>query len=147
MSNGWLFADVLHGVDLAASWPAGGADVVAEHPEGRPHALSLGDFYARFETAIFLLKQTRGFQSRGSVLPGNALRARVVILDVGDYQVAVLHVCILRAIRIALEFVVTPTVAAGFHSPLGRIRHGAVDDAEFVAPHQRVGGWRWWRRL
>ena len=43
VDGGGLFADVLHDVDLAALWPSGGGDVIAEHPEGGPDALACGD--------------------------------------------------------------------------------------------------------
>src|SRR5260370_955955 len=34
-----LLADIFHDVDFAAFWPADGADVFPEHPEGGPHSL------------------------------------------------------------------------------------------------------------
>src|SRR5882757_9651037 len=112
MNNGWFLADVLHDVDLAAGWPAGRPYIVTEHPECGPHALSLSDFYARFETAILLLKQSSGFQARGSVLARNAIGTSEGFLVGGDDEVAILHVRVLGPIGIGLKLVVTPTVAA-----------------------------------
>ena len=51
-----FLSDVFHDVDLAAARPVDGADVVAEHPEGRPHSLSPGNLDSGLEASILLLK-------------------------------------------------------------------------------------------
>ena len=55
-------ADHFHDVDLAAAGPANGADVFAEHPEGRPDALALGQAQARGELAVGPGVEALGFK-------------------------------------------------------------------------------------
>src|SRR5260370_18745723 len=68
-----LLADIFHDVDFAARGPADGSDVVAEHPEGGPHSLPCGYFYAGFEAAVGLAEEALGFEASGGVIAGDAV--------------------------------------------------------------------------
>src|SRR5205085_7616197 len=86
-----LAPDVLHDVYLAAVGPARRLDVVAEHPEGRPHPLPVRNTDARLEAAVRLLELTLRLEARGGVLalavPAAVLR-RERLLGGGDDEVA-----------------------------------------------------------
>src|SRR5689334_13375667 len=64
----WLPPNVLHNVDLSTSRPADCVDVVTQHPERGPDALSAWDLDSSFETAIFEVEFSFCDQSGGSVL-------------------------------------------------------------------------------
>src|SRR5215469_8022208 len=68
-----LFADVFHDVDFAAPGPAGGRDVVAEHPKSRPHSLPFRDFDASFKAAVSLGEKPLGLEPSGSVVVRRAV--------------------------------------------------------------------------
>src|SRR5260370_7816331 len=70
-----LLPDIFHDVDFAALRPAIVSDIVAEHPEGRPHSLPRGNLDSRFDAAIGLAEKPLGFQTRRGVIPRYALRA------------------------------------------------------------------------
>src|SRR5215469_6691327 len=48
-----FLADIFHDVDLAALRPSALTDVVAEHPESGPDALTAGNLNAGFEASVF----------------------------------------------------------------------------------------------
>src|SRR5437764_14030035 len=77
----WFFADIFHDVDLAAGGPAGFVDVVAEHPEGGPDALSARNLDAGLEAPVGLRKFAKCFQARRSVISRDAIRASVFLLQ------------------------------------------------------------------
>ena len=52
VNDAWLAADVFHDVDLAAERPPDFAEVVAEHPEGRPEPRAGREFDPRLDAAI-----------------------------------------------------------------------------------------------
>ena len=58
-----FLADIFHDVDFAALGPADGSDVVAKHPEGRPHSLPRRNFDTRLEAAIGLAEKALRFES------------------------------------------------------------------------------------
>jgi hypothetical protein len=132
-----LLANIFHDVDLAALRPADSADVVAEHPERGPDALPFGNFDARFETAESLREETLCFQPRGRVFAGDVIGALVVFFAGGDDEIAVFDARVLRAVRVGLEFVIAPAVAAEVVGPFFGIGGGAVRTVEFVGPDQR----------
>src|SRR5229473_6275281 len=70
-----LLADIFHDVDFTALGPADGADVIAKHPEGGPHSLPCGYFYAGFEPAVGLAEEALGFEASGGVIPRCAATA------------------------------------------------------------------------
>src|SRR5580692_2147211 len=86
-----FLADILPDVDLAAVGPARFVDIGAEHPEGGPDSLSTRYLTARLESPIGLRKLARGFQASGSVVSGDAVRARVFFPQYLDDEVAILH--------------------------------------------------------
>jgi len=129
-----LLADVLHDVDFAAAGPAGLFDVVAQHPERRPNALSARNFDARFESSIGLRKFAQGLQARGSVVSGDAVSSGIFLLQYFDDQVSILLVGVVESLRVVLKLVVAPASAAGFGDPFGGVDRGAVRAVELVAP-------------
>ncbi len=139
-----LAADVLHDVDLAAGRPRVLADVVAEHPERRPDALPARHLDPRLELPVRLGELVRGQQPGGGVLAGAvvALVAGRVLPPGGDHQVALAVVRgVAGAVRVVLQLVVAPAVAAGVVLPLGRVGPGAGGGVELVGPgHRRRRG-------
>src|SRR5262249_5819858 len=104
-----LLADVLHRVDLAAGGPADAADVAAQHPERRPHALAVRDLDAGLEVAVLLGEAARGVEPGRGVLAGAVPAAVVgrVLLAGGDDQVAVaVQGGVAGAVGVVLELVV-----------------------------------------
>jgi hypothetical protein len=55
--------DVLHNVDFTGGWPGILLDVCAQHPEGRPDAVAVGQFHARFNASIRPGVQALSFQA------------------------------------------------------------------------------------
>ena len=91
---------VLHDVDLAACRPVHRGDVIAEHPEGRPHALAERDFDARLDAAVLDSPEALGLDARGSI------DTRGRILDV-DVEVAeAIHVGVFGGVGIGFELLV-----------------------------------------
>src|SRR5712692_3654264 len=107
-----FLANIFHDVDLAASGPADGTDVVAQHPKCRPDTLAIGDLNSRLEPSIGLAELILSEQSRRSVVAGYAVRPGERFLERFNDQQAAFKIRVRSAIRIGLEFVVTPTVAA-----------------------------------
>ncbi len=112
-----LLPDIFHDVDFAALRPAIVSDIVAEHPEGRPHSLPRGNLDSRFEAAIGLAEKPLGFQTRGGVIPRYAIGAGVGFFLCGDHEIAALDLRVLCAIGVILEFVVAPAVTADVVGP------------------------------
>src|SRR5215470_4234353 len=140
-----LLADVFHDVDFTGRRPAGGGDVVAEHPESGPHSLACRDFDARFKAAVGLAEKPLGFGAGGSVVARNAVRAGEgsAFLLRGDDKIAALNLSVLQAVGVALEFIVAPAFAAGVVGPLGRIGSRLVGSVEFVGPNKSPAGSGW----
>ena len=113
-----LLADVLHNVDLTACWPVDTVDVVSQHPEGGPQALSIWNFHAGFKAAVGLDKFPQSFQPCRSVVPCHAIGSRVLFLLRLDYEVSILHIGILQTICVVLQFLIAPPIAANFRRPL-----------------------------
>src|SRR5712664_184629 len=87
-----LAAAVLHDVHLAAGRPSHGGDVLAEHPERRPQALSRRQFDPRLDPAV-----------RGKDLPARGdLRRRVA-----TGAVVTMHSGVLRDARDDLKLALT----------------------------------------
>jgi hypothetical protein len=136
VNGGGLFADIFHDVDLAALGPADRVDVVAEHPKGGPDTLAFWNFYPGFEAAEGLSEQALCLQTRGRVFAGDAVAAFKIFFASGDNEVAVLDAGVLPAIRVGLEFVIAPTVAAEVVGPFFRVGSGTVGGVEFVGPDE-----------
>ena len=62
-----LEADVLHDVDLAAVRPADLSDVLAQHPERRPHALAPRDLHPGLDVPVLLASNLPEVLSRAEV--------------------------------------------------------------------------------
>ena len=138
-----LLTDVFHDVDFAARGPADFVDVIAEHPEGGPHALAVRNLDACFEASIGLGEFAQGLKSGRGVVSCDALRTSVIFRQRRDHQVPLSNRHIRVAIGVVLEFLVAPALAPGFKNPFGAIDGGSI---EFVAPDQRPTGairWRW----
>src|SRR5260370_20088067 len=87
-----LLADIFHDVDFAARGPADGSDVVAEHPEGGPHSLPSGYFYAGFEATVGLAEEALGFEASGGVIPRCAATPSIcTLMDRVNDQCAAHH--------------------------------------------------------
>jgi hypothetical protein len=63
MDHRRLLADIFHDVDLATRRPLLLVDVVAQHPERRPHSLSARNLDSGFEAAIGLRKLVGGLET------------------------------------------------------------------------------------
>ena len=70
--------DILHDVYLATIGPAKFFDVVAQHPKGRPHALTGSDSDARLKSSIGLGEFAHGLEPCRCVLPAPAVRPWVI---------------------------------------------------------------------
>src|SRR5258706_9996721 len=145
-----FLTDVFHDVDLAASGPSRGADVVAQHPKRRPDALAVGNLYSRLKTSVGLAELIPGQQSRRSVITSEAVGTGKSFFERLDCQHSAFEIRVCRAARIRLEFAVTPAVAAKIKGPLACINRRAVRTIELVTPHQapncRIAGIRYWPR-
>ena len=117
VDNCRFLPDVFHDVDFAASRPSRLVNIIAQHPECRPHSLSVGNLDARFKAAILLFKLARSLHPRGSVIARDTIRSGISFLQCGDNQRTILNLRVLRAVRIVLKFVVAPTIAAGLQRP------------------------------
>ena len=137
---GWLFADVFHDIDFAAVGPAGGDHIIAEHPERRPHALAVRDFYPRFDLAVFDAEFTLAFQARGSVA------ARLTFDGANDKMAGAVTEHVLAGAGVDFEFAIAPTAAAEIEGPFGGIGSGVRGAVEFVAPDQMPLGSEGWKR-
>ncbi len=141
-------ADVLHHVDLAGVRPADLADVVAEHPEGGPHALAPRHLEPRLDVSVRLRETARGVQAGRRVLAA-AVPAGVVgrILPAGgDDQVALpVEGGVAVARRVVLPLVVVDVVTgldlpfAGVDGKSGRSVE-VVGEGHGRAGHRRGGG-------
>src|SRR5690348_13202356 len=89
MDRAWLLADVFHDVDFAAARPFDLADVVAKHPECRPHALAFRYFDASLKTSIELGELARCLHAGGCIAPEDALRIAVAFTTRCDDQFSV----------------------------------------------------------
>src|ERR1700761_1752221 len=79
-----LLADVFHDVDLAALRPLNFLDIGAEHPEGRPQALSAGNLNARLETSISLREFALRLEARGGIVARDLVCAGVFFRESFD---------------------------------------------------------------
>src|SRR5947207_6247362 len=122
MDCGRLSSDVFHDVDLTAIRPANALDVITQHPEGRPDALSIRDLNPRFKTAEGLAEFVFCKQPRRSKAAANVVRPLESFFEYCDYQQAISEMRVGGAARVSLEFVVAPTLAANIEGPLARIR-------------------------
>src|ERR1700693_1107383 len=131
-------AEVLHDVDFAASRPTDRIEVLAEHPECWPNALTergfdAGDDHAILPTVIRGVcgcSRTAGLQSGRRVLPGAAAHR-------ADDQIAVAILeDVLAGIGIGFSLTVAPSAVAEIVIPFGGIGWAAGRPVELVAPDE-----------
>ena len=120
-----------------------GVDVVAEHPEGRPHAGPRRDADTRLDASVLKAPQPSGEQPRrGPVTRGIATRQDVQIAITSHEGVGLLRGVAgrLRGLRTAvgLEFPVAPPAVAGLVNPVGGVSI-AARSVELVRPGQMLG--------
>src|SRR5207249_5826791 len=65
-----LLADVLHDVDLAAPGPAGGGDIIAQHPESGPQPLPTRYLNTGLDATVLPRAQPLGLEPGRGVLAG-----------------------------------------------------------------------------
>src|SRR5437588_580310 len=150
MNDRRFLTDIFHDVDLAASWPAGGTDVVTQHPESRPDTLAVRDLNSRLEPSVGLTELIPGEQSCRCVVASYTVSSLEGFLECLNYQESTFLIRVGSATRISFEFVVAPTVTANVEGPLARINRRATGAIELVAPDQtpysRITGVRCWTR-
>src|SRR5258706_16116567 len=141
MNDARFAPDIFHDVDLAALRPSVRRNVVAKHPECRPHALPRRNLDARFETSVSLRKKVLRFQTRRGVIARNSIRPSKCFFLRGDHEAAALDLRIHGTIGVSLELLIAPTAAAKIVSPFGSIGSGAIRAIKFVAPteHKTCG--------
>lgn len=135
-----LAADVLHDVDLAGVGPPAAG---AEHPEGRPDALTARDLDPGLESPVRLGEGRRRQQPCRRVLaaPVVALVVGGVVPAGGDDEVALPVVDgVAGAVRVVLPLVVAPTAAADVEPPLVLVDGRAGGGVELVLPADRADG-------
>src|SRR5450631_3183259 len=137
MDSGWLLPHVLHNVDFATSGPSTSTDIVAQHPERRPHTLTRGNLDACFKASVRLLEVAGGLDPRGGVVAGDAVRPGVGFIEGGDNQTAVLNLRVRRAVGVVLKFIVAPTASASVEGPLGSVGRGTAGVVELITPGER----------
>ena len=122
-------------VDFAASGPAGGVEVFAEHPEGGPNAFTCRERNSRFYRAVLECKLAFGKHTCRSVLG-----AFVVFFLRTDMQNAVLDVGVFFAVGVIFFFVVAPAActSADVVRPFAIVNGIAI---EFIVPE------RLWRKI
>src|SRR5262249_1323894 len=112
-ANGAGFpADVFHDVNLTASGPTDGGDIVAEKPESRPNAAAGGDLDASFEAAVFLSEESPRGEAPGSEMTANAVAASELFLESFNDQIAAFEMDVLGPRSVGFQLVVSPAVAA-----------------------------------
>src|ERR1700682_5861198 len=110
VNDGRFLPDVFHDVDFAATRPSHRAAIIAQHPECRPHSLTVWNLDARFKAAILLFKLAGGLHPRRSIVACDTILAGVSLLQCGDNQGTIMDLRVLQAIRVVLQFVVAPTI-------------------------------------
>src|SRR5713226_9031065 len=104
-----LLANVFHDVDFTAGGPTHRGDVVAKHPESGPHPLPYRNLDARFKAAVGLAEEPLCLDASRSVTARDAIRAGKAFLLRSNDQISTFDLRILKAIGVALEFLVAPT--------------------------------------
>lgn len=120
-------------VDFAAFGPAGGAAdfiaVCAEHPEGGPDALAVGELDAGGDFAVLPGLFAAGVESGGGVLLG---AVGVAVMDGFEDEVAVFEVGVFLVVEVLL-----PLVVVGFGEDLAGPVVGVEGLAlEFIGPDE-----------
>src|ERR1051326_579774 len=135
-----LAADVLHDVDLAAARPTDRGDVVAEHPERRPHTLSAGNANASLEPAVGLGEEPLRLDARRCVatdsVPARIGRIRRLGNRSDDEMSTAIEADVLGTRRIELTLLIPPAAATGLPRPFRSIEGRAGGSVELVAPHE-----------
>src|ERR1700704_5017159 len=93
--------DVFHDVDLAAIGPACGIDIVAQHPKGRPQALTVRYLESCFKSSIGLAELIPGEQSGRSVVALLPIKTGESFLESFDYQHPTFEIRVCSPIRIS----------------------------------------------
>src|SRR5438034_6056524 len=127
-----LLADVLHDVDLAAPGPAGGGDIIAQHPESGPQPLPTRYLNTGLDATVLPRAQPLGLKpGRGVFAGGERLAAGL------DDEVARIDVRVRDAVGVELELAVPPAVAPGLAHPFRGVERWAV---ELIVPHELPHG-------
>jgi len=143
-------ADILHDVHLAAGGPSDRADVVPQHPKGRPNAVAVGHLDAGFHVAVLETLEAGSQKPGGGIAPHCAVIGVAGLgidgdegqgLPVGGVGVRD-DLGVVRAGRVVLEFVIAPAAVARVVGPVGAIRGASHRPVELVAPNQVVSGGR-----
>ena len=92
------------------------------------------DLNSRFEAAVALRKFALGLDARRGVAAKYSVGVAVALSLRGDDKFAVLHLNVVDAIRVVLEFVIAPAVSSGLDNLFGFVGSGAVSAIEFVIP-------------
>ena len=121
--------DQLHDVDFAAGWPADRWVVGAEHPDGRPDALALGQDGADVDAPVLEFLQSDGLHAGRGVL-GTAVPC-------DDEEIAPVHIGVLAAVGVVLQLLVAPAAGTEVVGPVGEVDGLAV---EFIGPHEGLAG-------
>ena len=139
MDGARLSADILHDVDFAALGPANGGNVVAQHPESRPHALPRWNLDARFKPAVSLIEKTLRFDPRRSVTVHRAVATSVAwLLTSCKDEIPALDLGVLSQVGVTLEFLVAPALSARIVIPFGGIWSGTIGAIELIAPDEGI---------
>jgi len=119
-----------HDVDLPRSCPSSVNRVLWHHPNGWPQVISSWEFSSCYESSVF------PSSSVGSVNSSGGVSFVVVVLGFGsDVQESVLYVNIVLSVGVALEFIVSSSVAVDFVSPFRLIEGISI---EIVLPDEIV---------
>src|SRR5258706_9940985 len=143
-----FFPDVFHDVDFAAIGPACRIYIVAQHPKGRPEALTVRNLNSRLKPSVGLAELILREQSRRSVITIEAIGTGKTFFERFDNQEPTFEIRVRSPARIGLKLVVAPAIPANIEGPLARINRGAVGTIELVGPHQApnrgIAGIRCW---
>jgi hypothetical protein len=125
-----VLSSSFHDIDLSGSGPSSVNRVSGHHPDGGPEIISLGDLGSDLESSVFPCGSVFGVDSSRSIL-----LVGIVFGSGGDVESSVFHLDVGVSIGVALQFVVSSSVAIDFVLPLGGIKRISI---EFVLPDELV---------
>ncbi len=128
--NGRLPADILHNINFAAFRPTHGGNIVAEHPESWPHALSRRSFHPDLDLSVLHAEFSFCFYASGSEA------ARTCFNCAYNQMTVTVLKYVFGTSRIHLEFMIAPATTSQIKSPFRRVGRRAFMVIEFIAPHQ-----------
>ena len=117
-------------------------DVVAQHPESRPEALSRRHLDARFYASVLETLQPLSLQSRGGVVALGVLARHDVQVAVGPDKTVWLSRIAGRSLgaigAVCLKFMVAEAVVARIEGPVCRVGSALGGGHKVIAPYQRL---------